>query len=108
MAISSVKEVFEKMPVAFNSAAAAGLNAVFQFNLSGAEGGEWFAEIKDNACSVGQGVHAAPSVTLSLADVDWLAICNKQLDGMSAFMSGKLKATGNIMLAQRIPSLFPL
>jgi putative sterol carrier protein len=108
MALSSVKEVFEKMPVVFNSAAAAGLNAVFQFNLSGAEGGEWFAEIKDNTCTVGQGVHASPSVSLSLADVDWLAICNKQLDGMSAFMSGKLKATGNIMLAQRIASLFPL
>jgi putative sterol carrier protein len=108
MALSSVKEVFEKMPAVFNSAAAAGLNAVFQFNLSGDEGGEWFVEIKDNACNIGQGTHASPSVTLSLADKDWLAICNKQLDGMSAFMSGKLKATGNIMLAQRIASLFPL
>jgi len=35
-------------------------------------------------------------------------MCNGQLDGMSAFMSGKLKVTGNIMLAQRIASLFPL
>jgi putative sterol carrier protein len=29
------------------------------------------------------------------------------VNGMSAFMSGKLKATGNVMLATRLSALFP-
>ncbi|MGB9618106.1 MAG: SCP2 sterol-binding domain-containing protein [Desulfomonilaceae bacterium] len=108
MELTSVSEVFEKMPTVFNPAAAGGLDAVFQFNISGPEAGDYYVVVKDNTCQVEKGVHPSPSVTLSLAGEDWLAICNGKLDGMTAFMSGKLKATGNIMLAQRIKSLFPL
>ena len=105
---TSVKEIFSGMPTVFNRDAAAGLDAVFQYNIEGADGGDWYVAIKDQKCTVSQGVHASPSVTLKLADKDWLAMCNGELDGMSAFMSGKLKITGNIMLAQRIQSLFPV
>ncbi len=108
MAWTSVKEVFQKMPEVFNPTAAAGLNAVFQFHITGGEAGDWQVIIKDNACQVAEGVNPSPNVSLTLADVDWLAMCNKQLDGMTAFMSGKLKASGDIMMAQRIPGLFPM
>ena len=105
---SSVKEIFSGMPGVFNRDAAAGLDAVFQYNIEGADGGDWYVVIKDQTCTISTGVHANPSVTLRLADKDWIAMCNGELDGMSAFMSGKLKVTGNIMLAQRIASLFPV
>ncbi len=108
MALTSVNEVFEKMPQVFNASAAAGMNSVFQFHITGGEAGDWFVEIKDGACAVSQGVHASPTVALTLADMDWVAMCNGTLNGMTAFMTGKLKATGDIMAAQRIPSLFPL
>jgi len=108
MALTSVKEVFEKMPVVFNPSAAAGLSVVFQFHITGGEAGDWNVTVKDGACQVSQGVSGSPTVTLTLADVDWLAICNRQLYGMTAFMSGKLKASGDIMMAQRIATLFPL
>ncbi|MCX5861138.1 MAG: SCP2 sterol-binding domain-containing protein [Desulfomonile sp.] len=108
MELSTVSEVFENMPTVFNVAAASGLDAVFQFSISGDEAGDYYVVIKDNACKVEKGVHDSPSVSLSLTGQDWLAICNGKLDGMTAFMSGKLKATGNIMLAQRIKSLFPM
>jgi putative sterol carrier protein len=108
MALTSVKEVFEKMPQVFNPAAAAGLNIIFQFNISGPQGGDWNVIVKDGTCQVNEGVHESPTVTLTLADEDWLAICNGTLNGMTAFMTGKLKATGDIMAAQRIQSLFPL
>ncbi|MFH1112589.1 MAG: SCP2 sterol-binding domain-containing protein [Pseudomonadota bacterium] len=108
MAFTSVKEVFEKMPSAFNPAAAAGLNMVFQFHITGGQTGDWNVEVKDGTCTVSEGVHAASTVSLTMADEDWLAMCNGTLDGMTAFMSGKLKADGDIMSAQRIPSLFPM
>jgi putative sterol carrier protein len=108
MALTSVKEIFEKMPQVFNAAAAGGMNSVFQFHISGAEGGDWHVIIKDGACSVSQGVYDNPTVALTMADADWIAMCNGTLNGMTAFMTGKLKAKGDIMAAQRIPSLFPL
>jgi putative sterol carrier protein len=108
MALTSVKEVFETMPKVFNPANASGLSVVFQYHITGDEAGDWFVTVKDQACNVTPGISDSPNVSLTMADKDWLAICNGQLDGMSAFMSGKLKASGDIMLAQRIPSLFPL
>lgn len=105
---SSVKEIFSGMPGVFNRDAAAGLDAVFQYNIEGADGGDWYVVVKDQACAVSAGVHANPSVTLRLADKDWIAMCNGELNGMTAFMTGKLKTKGDIMLAQRLTMLFPL
>jgi 3-hydroxybutyryl-CoA dehydratase len=108
MGFTSVKEVFEKMPEAFNAAAAAGVNMVFQFHITGSQAGDWNVDVQDGTCKVSDGVHGSPTVSLTMADEDWLAMCNGTLDGMTAFMSGKLKADGDIMAAQRIPSLFPM
>ncbi len=38
----------------------------------------------------------------------WIGMVNKEVNGMQAFMSGQLKASGNIMLAQRIEQIFPV
>lgn len=108
MALTSVKEVFDKMPAVFNANAAQGLTAIFQYEITGENGGSWNVVVKDGACQVNEGVHASPSVTLTMSGDTWLGIVNKQTNGMQAFMTGKLKASGNIMLAQRIEQLFPL
>jgi len=108
MALTSVKEVFDRMPEVFNANAAQGLNAVFQYEITGDNGGSWNVVVKDGACQVNEGAHASPSVTLTMSGETWLGIVNKQTNGMQAFMTGKLKASGDIMLAQRIEQLFPL
>jgi len=108
MALTNVKEVFTKMPEVFNPNAAQGLDVVFQFNITGEGEGNWNVTVKQGACQIQEGTHDSPSVTLTMAGETWLAIVNKELNGMQAFMSGKLKASGDIMLAQRIEQLFPL
>ena len=108
MAFTNSKEVFDKMPEVFNPSAASGLDAVFQYEITGEGGGNWHVIIKDGACQVQEGDHESPSVTLSMSAETWLGIVNKELNGMQAFMAGQLRATGDIMLAQRVEQLFPL
>ena len=108
MAITNVTEVFSKVPQSFNAKAAKSLNAVFQFDITGEGGGNWTVIVKEGACQVNQGKHSAPTVTLTMSSETWLSMVNKQLNGMQAFMSGKLKVSGDIMLAQRIPDLFAI
>ncbi|UCG67276.1 MAG: SCP2 sterol-binding domain-containing protein [Deltaproteobacteria bacterium] len=55
---------------------------------------------------VNEGSHESPNVTLTMSAETWLDIVNRELNGMQAFLSGKLKASGDIMLAQRIEKLF--
>ena len=108
MAETEIKEVFEKVTGFFNKTAAQGLDAVFQFDITGDEGGMWNVNIKDGVCEVQEGTHDAPTVTFTLSAEDWLAMFNKELNPVQAFMSGQLKVNGDIMLAQRIPELFSL
>ena len=108
MAFNSVKEIFDGMPKAFDRGEAAGLNAVIQFNIEGNEGGDWYAMIKDQTCTVSEGVHDNPTLSLRMSDKNWIALCKGELNAVSAFMTGKLKAKGDLMLAQRMPKLFSI
>jgi putative sterol carrier protein len=108
MAFTDVKEIFTNMPSVFNPSAAQGLDAVFQYEITGEGGGSWIVIIKDGACEVKEGAHDSPTVTLTMSAETWLAIVNKQLNGMQAFMNGQLKASGDIMLASQIEQMFPL
>ena len=108
MHLTDVKEVFEVIPKRFNSDAAQGLDAVFQFDITGDGGGVWILVIRDGACQVREETHANPNVTLSMTGETWLSILNKELNAVQAFLSGRLKIDGDMMLAQKIPDLFSL
>jgi putative sterol carrier protein len=107
MALTNVKEVFTTMTEVFNSGAAQGLDVAFQFDITGEGGGSWNVGVKDGACQIQEGTHEAPNVTLTMSCETWLSIVNSELNAMQAFMGGQLKVSGDIMLAQRIPELFP-
>lgn len=108
MAFSSVKDVFAGMPSAFDASAAAGADVTFQFNVNGDQSGQWNVVIKDGACEVNEGVADSPTVAITMEDQDFLALINGELNGVTAFMSGKLKATGDIMAAQKLNTYFKL
>ena len=44
--------------------------------------------------------------TLTLGDDTFEGLVNNTLDPMKAFMGGKLKIAGNVMLAQKLQTLF--
>jgi NAD(P)-dependent dehydrogenase (short-subunit alcohol dehydrogenase family)/acyl dehydratase/putative sterol carrier protein len=99
-------EVFEAMPGAFAAEAGAGVDVVFQFNISGEKGGDWFSIIKDGVCRVETGAHEKPGCTLIMGDADFLDLMNGKLPAMQAYTSGKLKIEGDIMKSQLIEKLF--
>ena len=102
----TVKEVFDNMAANFNAEKAAGMKAVYQWDVTGDGGGKWNAEIADGACKVSEGENASPNITITVASSDWLDIINGKLDGQMAFMSGKLKVKGDMSLAMKLKTLF--
>ena len=95
----------EKFQARFNPDAAKGMNEVFQFHFSDA--GSHYLDIQDGTLGVHEGEHDDPSVSLSMSTDTLKGIMNGDINGMTAFMTGKLKATGNVMLATKLTSLFP-
>ena len=103
----TIAELFEQMPSVFNPAAAAGMNKTFQLNITGDEAGVWAFKINNGQGEVIPGGVEKPDVTFTISDKDWLAITEGKLDGMNAFMTGKLKVSGDMMLAMKLQNLFP-
>jgi len=103
----TITELFEAMPSALNSAAAAGMNKTFQWNITGEEAGVWAFKIANGVGELIPGGVEKPDVTITVSDNDWLAITEGRLDPTSAFMTGKVKIAGDMMLAMRLQQLFP-
>jgi putative sterol carrier protein len=103
----TVAETFETMKTLFNSTAAAGMNKTIQWNISGDEAGKWAFKIANQTCELIPGGVEKPDLTMMMSDKDWLAIAEGKLDAMNAYMTGKVKTAGDMMLAMRIPQIFP-
>ncbi len=103
---SSVKEVMEGMPGAFQPDRAAGVNATIQFNFTGGEPGNWTVKVADGKCDVSQGTADSPTVTINSPSDVWLKISRRELDGATAFMSGQFTFTGDMGVLMQMGSWF--
>ena len=104
--MSEAKAVFESMVSRFDADEADDMEAVFQFDLDDAD--SYHLSITDRKCSMDEGEHDDPTVTLSM-DLDTLKeVMSGELDGMAAFMQGKIRADGDIMLATKLTQIFPM
>jgi len=102
----TVDDLIVKMNESFNSAAAAGMDAIFQYDFK--DGENFYIVVKDGAQEITKGEHEAPSVTIATDLATFVGVADGSVNGMQAFMTGKLKAKGNMMLAQKMNALFPM
>src|SRR5947207_4572942 len=100
------EEIFKEMPANLNDDAAKGMNATVQFNLSGDNGGQWYVRIKEGKAEVTKGTASSPNMALSMSASYYVDMIVGELDGQMAFMSGKLKVSGDMGLAMKMQSLF--
>lgn len=103
----TVDESFEAMQKLFKPSAAANLNKTIQWNISGEQAGNWAFKIENQTCQLIKGNADKADLTLSMSDETWLDIAEGRLDAMKAFLSGKVKTAGDIMLATRLQQVFP-
>jgi putative sterol carrier protein len=108
MAVDIKKLFNDELPAALakNADDAKTIGAKFQVNISGATGGEWNIDVSSSgpSCKPGSG---PADCTLGMTDEDFQKLYeNPQANGMQLFFSGKLKVTGNQMLAMKLQKLF--
>jgi putative sterol carrier protein len=104
---STPQEVFDSMRSSFQQAKAKGVHARYQWDLSGSNGGQWWIDVNDGAYKMGKGKIDHPSVTFVATDKDWVAVCNGQLGGTWAYLTGRLKVRGDQGVARKLGEMFP-
>jgi putative sterol carrier protein len=97
-----VTDFLKKMASAVDPAATASTQSVIQFNTSTPA----YLTINNGTATVTEGSAGNADVTLTMADEDLVALLKGELNGMQAFMTGKLQLEGDMMLAQRMSSFF--
>ncbi|MCP4643207.1 MAG: SCP2 sterol-binding domain-containing protein [bacterium] len=104
----TVEGFFSELPGKVDPSKTAGMDATFQFDITGDGGGQWNVKIADGQVAIEQGTCDSPSITLTATDENWLKIVAGQLNGQTAFLTGKLKIKGDMSLAMKLQSVFQL
>lgn len=92
----------QQLPNAFRPAEAGGKSHTIQLNISQPA----YAVIENGACSIHAGTAPQSDLTLTVSDENFVELMQGRLNGVAAFMSGKLKASGDLMLAQKLSKIF--
>jgi len=84
------------------------IGAKFQINVTGDGGGSWFIDASPTGPNITQGTSPA-DVTFTIAEPDAQTLMqNPQANAMMLFFAGKLKVSGDQLLAMKLSSLFRL
>jgi 3-hydroxyacyl-CoA dehydrogenase/3a,7a,12a-trihydroxy-5b-cholest-24-enoyl-CoA hydratase len=101
----AVKAIFDEMGkrIAAKPDLVQKVGGVFQFDVQGA--GSWWVDLKNAPGGVHAGAAEKPNCTIMMATDDFISVMTGKINGQQAFMAGKLKVKGDIMLASKLSLL---
>ena len=107
MAIESVREIFElHLPKRFEKRPelVEKVNASYKFIITGEDAGTWVVDMTQPGGTVTEHDVDA-NCTLTVSDSDMLDILSGKLNGQVAFMTGKIKVSGEMALAMKLGTI---
>jgi putative sterol carrier protein len=99
----SVQEFFERLPTEVDASRTAGMHNSFVFDIKGV--GEWTVRVADGTVTVDEGAHDA-DCTISASEETFTRIVNGEQNPTTAYMTGKLKISGDMGAALKLQKLF--
>ena len=101
----TVSEIFGAMSSQLESQDLADMDATIQFELSGDNGGNWYAAIKDGKAEVNEGKVEKATATVKMDGDDFVAMTSGELNAVNAFMMGKIKVEGDLNTVMKFQSM---
>jgi hypothetical protein len=107
----SASDLFDNIlpgSIAKNPDAARQVNAIYVFKIGGDGGGEWTVDLASATPAVIKGVQPGAHCTIDVQHADFINMLQNPALGMQLFMQGKLRVSGDPMLAMKLQKLFSL
>jgi putative sterol carrier protein len=106
---SVLDAIFTKFPSLFRPDRAGATDAVIHWNIGGAPDGgvdSYELVIANGACTLSPKPEQEPKLAITVGPVDFIKVVSGNGNPMMMFMTGKLKAKGDLGLAANIANLF--
>ena len=84
------------------------IGAVYLFKIAGDGGGTWTVDLTANPPGVTQGDKGNAQCTIEVAHSDFKEMLKNPALGMQLYFQGKLRVTGDPMLATKLQKLFSM
>jgi hypothetical protein len=104
VAVKDFFETFLPAKISKDASTASNVNAIFLFTITGAEAGQWTVNLKDNI-GVTAGDAGNSECQIECSSEDWALIQQNPQSAMQLYFEGKLKVSGNVMLATNLQSI---
>ena len=108
MAEPTLVDFMSRLAGAFVPEKAAGVDATIQLKLTGEQAADWYIVVKDSKCTASQGTAPSAKLTVTVDSGNFIKIFTGQLDGMQAYMQGKLRIAGDMNLAMKLLGMFKI
>jgi SCP-2 sterol transfer family len=109
---TSVKAFFDqKVPAVLQTSPekAKDVAAVYLFKISGADGGTWTVDLLSTPPTCVSGASGTPQCTIEASDADFRTMIDGGMQAaMNLFFTGKLKVTGDPVLATKLSKLLQM
>ena len=100
-------QIFAAMAAAAVPEATAARTALVQFDVTAPDGvHSYLLNCADGKCVAQKSTGEAARLTISLALLDFIRMVVGKTDGMQLFLSGRLRLSGDMKLAQSMPRWF--
>ncbi|WP_433212219.1 SCP2 sterol-binding domain-containing protein [Dactylosporangium sp. CS-047395] len=103
--------IFSRFPELFRADRAGSTNAIIHWNITGAPDGgadSYELVIANGTCTLSPSPDQEPKLAITVGPVDFLKVVSGVGNPMMMFMTGKLKAKGDLGLAANIANLFDI
>lgn len=103
--MTNISEMINNLPEQLYLEEAKGINALVQISLTGEGGGNWGVKVDDGSINVKEGMAVSPQLTIKTSAQNTSKLLQGKLNPLSAFMTGKIKLTGDLALAMKLIDL---
>jgi pimeloyl-ACP methyl ester carboxylesterase/putative sterol carrier protein len=102
--LDDVRASFLRLAERFHPDEARGLDATFVIEVDGHH--PMTVHVRGERCLVSPGVSRVAGATLVASPTTWLDLVEGRVDGIAAFLAGRLRITGDLNLAARFETMF--
>ncbi|GAB2766704.1 SCP2 sterol-binding domain-containing protein [Terrabacter koreensis] len=106
-----VAAIFSRMPELFRADRAGTTTATTHWSITGRPDGgadEWTVRFADGTCTTLPGHDGDSTLSLAMSPVDFTKVITKSGNPVMMFMTGKIKAKGDLGLAANIANFFDI